>query len=290
MNYNTPGEHTLIYKAVDECGNETQQIRTIIVLEPVTYKTVLYSDGTFIVNESSRDREANITAHGAVSNEYAPFDANNDYVFTQKSDRPWNSKITSIIAVEFGSTVAPTSLALWFQNATNLTSIDWANFDGSNVTTARALFHQTKLTTVTFPPMPNLESIQFVCNSMPNLVSADFSQVGATGITNTTDAFQACYALTTVDLSGLAGTVLTSERMFANASGGGTMALQTVYVSASASNYLDFSSASGSNMFRYCVNIVGGAGTRYDPNYINNQYAKIDGGSAAPGYFTAKGA
>lgn len=284
MKYTEAGTYELIYTATDECGNETQQTRTVVVEAPETFATVLYSDGTFVINESSNDRASNIASHGAVANEYVPFDANNDYVFTQKSDRPWNSKITSIIAVEFGSTVAPTSLAFWFQNATNLTSIDWTNFDGSNVTTARALFHQTKLTTVTFPSMPNLESIQFVCNSMPNLVSADFSQVGATGITNTTDAFQACYALTTVDLSGLAGTVATSERMFANSSGGSNMAIQTIYANAD----LDFSSASAGNMFRMCVRIEGGAGTRFDPNYINNAYAKIDGGSAAPGYFTAK--
>lgn len=284
MKYTEAGTYELIYTAADECGNETQQTRTVIVEATETFATVLYSDGTFIINESSNDRASNIASHGAVSNEYAPLDANNDYVFANQSDRPYNSKITSITAVEFGSTVAPTSLAYWFQNATNLTSIDWTNFDGSNVTTARALFHKTKLTTVTFPSMPNLESIQFVCNSMPNLVSADFSQVGATGITNTTDAFQGCYALTTVDFSGLAGTVVSAERTFANASGGGNMAIKTVYASAD----LDFSSASASNMFRMCVNIEGGAGTRFDPNYVNNAYARIDGGSTAPGYFTAK--
>lgn len=33
MKYDAPGEYTLVYKATDECGNETEQIRTIVVEE-----------------------------------------------------------------------------------------------------------------------------------------------------------------------------------------------------------------------------------------------------------------
>ena len=51
----------------------------------------------------------------------------------------------------------------------------------------------------------------------------------------------------------------------------------------------DFSLASGStNMFKNCLNIIGGSGTKYDANHINNAYAKIDGGESDPGYFTLR--
>lgn len=48
MKINTDGTYTLQYTAVDSCGNETIEERTVIVASP---RTVLYTDGTFIINE-----------------------------------------------------------------------------------------------------------------------------------------------------------------------------------------------------------------------------------------------
>ena len=47
----------------------------------------------------------------------------------------------------------------------------------------------------------------------------------------------------------------------------------------------------GSEMFSGCTNLVGGAGTHYDPDHTDYTYARIDGGpnSQTPGYFTRKG-
>lgn len=39
-------------------------------------------------------------------------------------------------------------------------------------------------------------------------------------------------------------------------------------------------------LFANCERLVGEKGTSYDPNYVDKSYARIDGGSAAPGYFT----
>ena len=39
-------------------------------------------------------------------------------------------------------------------------------------------------------------------------------------------------------------------------------------------------------MFYGCVSLIGGAGTTYDPTFINATAARIDGGSESPGYFT----
>lgn len=41
-------------------------------------------------------------------------------------------------------------------------------------------------------------------------------------------------------------------------------------------------------MFYGCTSLVGGAGTTYDSSHYNGVYARIDGGTSAPGYFTAK--
>lgn len=40
------------------------------------------------------------------------------------------------------------------------------------------------------------------------------------------------------------------------------------------------------NMFYGCTSLVGGAGTAYDPTFIDATAARIDGGSSNPGYFT----
>ena len=38
----------------------------------------------------------------------------------------------------------------------------------------------------------------------------------------------------------------------------------------------------------YSFALIGGAGTKYDPNHIDGTYARIDGGSSKPGYLSPK--
>lgn len=40
-------------------------------------------------------------------------------------------------------------------------------------------------------------------------------------------------------------------------------------------------------MFINCTSLVGGAGTKYDPTFIDSTAARIDGGINSPGYFTS---
>lgn len=41
-------------------------------------------------------------------------------------------------------------------------------------------------------------------------------------------------------------------------------------------------------MFSNTTNLVGGAGTVYDSTKTDKTYARIDGGTSSPGYFTLK--
>ena len=41
-------------------------------------------------------------------------------------------------------------------------------------------------------------------------------------------------------------------------------------------------------MFEGCINLVGEKGTKYNSSYIDKTYARIDGGTSSPGYFTAR--
>ena len=87
MKIDTEGTYTLRYTAEDECGNVTTEDRTVNAIN-ITYSTVLFTDGTFIINEKSTDRAANIALHGAVTNEYDPLDATHLYDFGTEADRP----------------------------------------------------------------------------------------------------------------------------------------------------------------------------------------------------------
>ena len=61
--------------------------------------------------------------------------------------------------------------------------------------------------------------------------------------------------------------------------------LTTIYVS---NKFLTNKVTSSSNMFSGDTKLVGGAGTVYDSSNIDKTYARIDGGTSSPGYFTAK--
>lgn len=56
MKIDTEGNYVLKYTATDECGNETVIERNVSAVK-IEYRTVLYTDGTFIINEKSTDQE-----------------------------------------------------------------------------------------------------------------------------------------------------------------------------------------------------------------------------------------
>ncbi len=62
-------------------------------------------------------------------------------------------------------------------------------------------------------------------------------------------------------------------------------ALVTIYVKAGT---VMNSSLAGAGTFTGCTNLKGGEGTTFAAGNNDYTYAHIDGGSASPGYFTAK--
>ena len=61
--------------------------------------------------------------------------------------------------------------------------------------------------------------------------------------------------------------------------------LTTIYVN---NKFLTDKVTSSSSMFSGDTKLVGGAGTVYDSTKVDKTYARIDGGTSSPGYFTAK--
>lgn len=64
-----------------------------------------------------------------------------------------------------------------------------------------------------------------------------------------------------------------------------TTNLKTIYAS---NKFSTNSVAMSTDMFKEATNIVGGSGTKYDSAKTDKTYARVDGGTSNPGYFTAK--
>ena len=105
--------------------------------------TVLYTDGTLVINEKASDREANITTHGAVTNEYAAMSNSNAYVFSNSILQPWYSQRASVTRVEMGQKIQPTDTKRWFYNLTKMSYGDFTNLDTSQSTSMDQMFYQT---------------------------------------------------------------------------------------------------------------------------------------------------
>ena len=68
----------------------------------------------------------------------------------------------------------------------------------------------------------------------------------------------------------------------------GCSELATIYVNSTNWKTDQVTSTSSSNMFKNCTKLVGGSGTKYNSSYIDINYARVDGGTSAPGYLTKK--
>lgn len=315
MIINEAGDYTLRYTATDDCGNSTVVDRELVVEIPITYRTVFYTDGTLIINESSIDEADNITQHGAALNVYSPLNPDGatdveKYIFSSSSDIPWNNRFTDILSVEIGSNISPTSTAYWFYSLTycesfgltnldtsnvtnmaemfhgciNLTSIDLSGFNTGNVTSMKSMFYNcTGLLSLDLSGFDtgnvlDMSSMFWTCRSMTSINLTGFD---TSNVTTMEDMFFQCQALTSLDLSSFNTINVTiMKQMFRYCYG-----LITIYAS---TDFVVDQVTSSNDMFGSCSALVGGAGTVWSSSYRSKTRAKIDGGTADPGYFTAK--
>lgn len=135
----TNGQKASISNDVLTVENVTDDtICTVTYSDPGS--TVLYTDGTLIINEKLTDRAQNILDHGAVTNEYAPFSNTDSYVFSSTSSALWYNQRGSIKRIEIGQRISPTDTKYWFRDEANLTGGDFSNLDTSNVTSMHQMF------------------------------------------------------------------------------------------------------------------------------------------------------
>ena len=148
------------------------------------------------------------------------------------------------------------NMKLMFENCQSLSSIDVSHFNTSKVRLFGGMFSKTVITSIDLSHFDTSQAteIQSMFADCPNLTSVNVSGWDTSRVTMIGGMFNNCPRLTTIY----------ADKDFSQAS---------------IISYAD--------MFRGCVNLVGGEGTAYDSNNVTMDYAKVDGSYDKLGYFTA---
>lgn len=151
------------------------------------------------------------------------------------------------------NTASVENMSRMFRNCSSLTSLSVSSFNTENVRTMEGMFDACAVYTL------------------------DLSNFNTLKVTNMRQMFYAS-ALTTVDLTSFDTTNVTDFYGMFNS----CRSLKTIYAQG------NWSVDKNETMFYGCTNLVGGKGTTYQTFYNDGDYARIDGGVNAPGYFTDK--
>ena len=160
------------------------------------------------------------------------------------------------------------------------TTLNLSNFNTSNVTNMSSMFYYSKATTLDVSNFDTSEvtdmgdMFYYSKATTLNLSNFDTSKV-----TNMYEMFYYSKA-TTLDVSNFDTSKVTNMmNMFQGSSN-----LKTIYGS---SKFVTTAVTNSTDMFKGATSLVGGAGTKYNSSYVDKTYARIDGGTSNPGYFTS---
>ena len=176
-----------------------------------------------------------------------------------------------------------------FKECKALTSITFNdNIDTSEVTRMDDMFNGCKalitlnLSSFDTSKVTDMKSMFAGCEALTTL---DVSKFDTSNVTDMESMFWSCQALTELDLSSFnTSKVADMKYMFL-----GCIKLKTIYVSENFNTDNIKMIEAGKDVFKHCTQLKGGKGTKYNASHTGKEYARIDGGTSAPGYFTQKG-
>ena len=159
--------------------------------------------------------------------------------------------------------------------------LNLSSFNTSNVTTMFGLFRFSEVNLLNLNSF-NTSSVTTMAGmfAYSKITTLDLSNFDTSNVTSTHAMFDFSNAIE-LDLSNFDTSKVTNMQfMFGNSSN-----LRKIYVS---DKFIlnDTDGHLGTNMFKACKSIIGGNGTSYDSTHTNGEYARIDGGTSNPGYFT----
>ncbi len=217
----------------------------------------------------------------------------------------WKSKATTINGLNKLNTSKVTNMAYIFQetktntldlssfntsNVTNMnymfsstqvSTLDISNFDTSKVTSMEGMFWNIKATTIKGLNKLNTSKVtnMKVMFKAAALTTLDVSKFDTSNVTNMEGMFNPCIGLTTLDLSNFDTSKVANMSYMFN----GSSNLKTIYTS---DKFVTTSVTTSTGMFGNMSKLVGGSGTKYNSSHVDKTYARIDGGTSNPGYFT----
>ena len=170
-----------------------------------------------------------------------------------------------------------------FEFMSDAVYIETGDFDTSKVTVMRAMFYccyaLTSLDVSKFDTS-KVTIMDHMFGGCYALTSLDVSKFDTSNVTYMDAMFCDCKALTSLDVSNFdTSKVYHMWYMF-----NGCSSLTTIFAS---DKFVTNTVTDSIAIFEDCTNLKGGAGTVYDANHINKEYAHIDV-AGTPGYFTAK--
>ena len=236
----------------------TSKVCTYINNKPVVSMSYMFYKSQATTLDVSNFNTSNVTTMG--------------YMF-------YKSKATTLDVSNF-NTSNVTNMSYMFSDS-QATTLDVSNFDTSNVTNMSGMFSNSQATTLDVSNFntSNVTNMSYMFMNSA-VTTLDVSNFDTSKVTTMGYMFSDSKA-TTLDVSNFNTSNVTNMLyMFY-----GSTNLKTIYGS---SKFVTTAVTSSTGMFSRCTNLVGGAGTKYDSTKTDKTYARIDGGTSNPGYFTAK--
>lgn len=182
------------------------------------------------------------------------------------------------------NTAKVTDMEMMFYMCYKLQSLDVSSFNTSNVTNIHSMFDWLKC--VKKLDLRNFNTskvvdMRTVFSGCEVLEEVNVSSFDTRNVTDMTGMFHDLGKMNTIDISNFNTLKVESmEQMFC-----ACPELTTIYAGG---GWSTASVTNAKDMFTASNKLVGGAGTKYDSNHVDHAYARIDGGTSRPGYFTKK--
>ncbi len=174
-------------------------------------------------------------------------------------DQKWHGleNMTEIVGLENLPTANVTDMSFMFSKCASLHTVDLGSFNTANVTDMQGMFSD--------------------CGSLD---SVNLSSFNTSNVKDMEGMFYYCSSLKSLDLHAFNTSKLEdTKQMFAYCS-----SLETIYCNDDWSKSTILTSSVA--MFEACDALEGGKGTKFDFQSADKTYARPDGGTANPGYFT----
>lgn len=202
-------------------------------------------------------------------------------------DRTQNH-VTKIVLDSSMKNARPTSMNNWFQWFTGVTQYEHLDYlNTSQVTTMSSMFYCNKKITsldVSGFDTRDVTDMGQMFASCSNLASLDVSGFDTYSVKYMISMFASCQKLNSIDINNFdISNLKNTQSMFAYCS-----TLQSIYCKKDWSTSASITSST--DMFRGCKALVGTNNTAYNDDNANDiTYARPDGGSLNPGYFSIGG-